>query len=272
MSFGDAAVCCGKAAAGAAGGYTSDGTGASTSLPGLSGSLGSTVRPKGAGYDFLRKVEDALQAAIHGSDNVDGLDALGSGAASGAGNVIDFPMRDPYRPLATRPYSAPLPGYTAFPSPGNNLQASRNRFIKVNVFNARGGAEADPPDEANPGNQSLGYVDPFSEIPGGIGLPSGPSKLQEIISGIQNTLPATVAAFRASPQNLTYTPVYQGAQGGAYPVSNAYPAGAAIGSQAGAAVGNVGDTIGKIVAQHPYLVLGGVAAAVLLFMSPPRRR
>lgn len=243
----------------------------------------STVRPK-AGAGFLQKLEDALQAAVHS----DGSGNYSSGANSGGGSlggaqVIDFPMVDPYKPLrrAGRPKIA---GYNAFPAPVVNVQpylsrpgmladVSRPGGVRRSAFNARGD---DKSASLPPGSESLGFVDNSSDLfhtSEGIRLPTysaGPTKLQSIIGGIAATLPATVAAFRASPQNLNlqqYQPyqagVYQGGAGGA---------GADIGAQTGAAVGNVGDTISNIVAQHPYLVLAGGAALVLLFMSPPRRR
>lgn len=100
-----------------------------------------------------------------------------------------------------------------------------------------------------------------------------PSRLEMILRTIQTTLPATISAVRKQPYydpaaSLSSQTVY----GQQLPYSATAGAGSDIGAQAGGALGNIGDTFGRIVAEHPYLTLAAGAALVLLFIQPPRRR
>jgi hypothetical protein len=246
---GAAAVCCGMPG-GNAGIYGRGGA----NLPGGAISIGGVQIPRTA-KGLLAKIGEAIDNAIHGGDGSAGAQA---GSAGGSGlvnnlNPVPFPMVNPFRPLVqTRD---PIPALTAFP----------NRF----TYKVPAVPGAEPDDEQS-------SLDGGFSGPTGISLPSGPSKLQTILGTIQATLPATIGALRAQPANIfpgqTYNP-YASNAGGAYPGQGVTQGGVAnIGAQAGAAVGNLGDTFGNIVAQHPYLILAGGAALVLLFMSPPRRR
>lgn len=217
-------------------------------------SLSALIRnAPGARNGLLDTISRAIDNAIHGGNS--GFVNSGSGGASGSGgsgngdNVVPFPMVNPFKPVVqTR---VPIPGLTARPK---------------HVYEVAPDGSGTPDDEQFAGFGSLGFSwSDFQMIkPSDLSLDSGPSKLQTILGTVQATLPATIQALRANPNNLypgaSYNPVYQ--QG----------AGADIGATAGAAAGNVADSIGGIVARHPYLVLAAGAAAVLLFMNPPRRR
>lgn len=296
MQAGNAAICC---RAGVNGGIGAGGGNNGVGLPGLS-----TVTPaKSEG--FVSKIEQALQAAVHGSGSVSGGsigDTLG-GAASGA-EAVPFPMVNPYGPLRR---AGRVSGINAFPAPRINVQPARNARIfgvreislpgvRRSVFNMRG----DEPIGAPAQSASVsGFEDLAAQVPEGVGLDagfsglgslgawgggggilesvssysSGPTKLQTVLGTIQATLPATIAALRANPNNLYSSQSFNPYAPGQYTATaGGGGAGADIGGQAGAAVGNIGDTVSNIVAQHPYLVLAGGAALVLLFMSPPRRR
>lgn len=252
--FGALATCCDYSPDNGGGGIT--GGGAS----GKAGAAGSvtvgTGAPRSAG-DLVQRIAAALQDAIHG-------DGSGGGVASGSNvvpfpgrglNPVPFPMVNPFKPVVkTR---SPVTALTAFPK----------RFT---YSVPQGDGE---PDDEQTGFSGLGYswADFNPSYPEST-ISSGPSKLQTIVGGIAATLPATVQAFRAAPGNIYPTSgysLYGSNAGGAYP--NQSP-GADIGARTGAAVGNVGDTIGSIVQQHPLLVLGGGIALLLLFMNPPRRR
>lgn len=212
-----------------------------------------TSAPKG----IAQTVAAAVDNAVHGGDSgyASGVTGAGGGgmirpsAPSGA-QVIAFPMVNPYKPAVQT--GVPIPGLTAPP-----------RYTRI----VRTLPDAIPDDQI--GMSGLGLA-PFDE---GV-YASNPTKLQTILGTIQATLPATIQALRAQPANIypgsMYNP-YATNAGGMYPGSTGTP-GADIGASAGAAVGNVGDTIGGIVARHPYLVLAGGAALLLLFMNPPRRR
>jgi len=223
-------------------------------VPGGSGGTRVNV-PRTAG-GLLQRVGEALDQAIHGGDGGANAQAVRAGGSLRGLNPVPFPMVNPFKPVVkTR---SPVTGLTAFPS----------RFTyKVPAGND------EPDDEQNTfeGFSGLGYSWADMLRPGDL-LPSSPTKLQTVLGTIQATLPATIQAIRAQPSNIfpgtSYNPYTTNYPGAVYPGA----AGADIGASAGAAVGNVGDTIGGIVARHPYLVLGGVAAAVLLFMNPPRRR
>jgi hypothetical protein len=173
-------------------------------------------------------------------------------------------MVDPFKPVVqTR---SPVTALTAFP----------NRF----TYKVPAVPGAEPDDEQSSldgGFSGLGFIAPEGDgWPTGIALPSGPSKLQTILGTIQATLPATIGALRASPTNIYpggYQNPYAPGAGQVYGTGGVTGGAVAnVGQQVGGAVGNIGDTFGNIVAQHPYLILAAGAAAVLLFMSPPRRR
>ncbi len=253
---GASAVCCAM---------PQNGYGVGAELPDGIINVGGVRVPRTA-RGLLQQIGEALDNAIHGGDGGAISRQERSGGNRGfqsRSNPIPFPMVNPFKPVVeTR---SPVTALTAFP----------NRFTyKVKSEDGR------EPDDEQSSLDGLGF-NPFDPGQGGwsgensgISLPGSGSKLQTVLGTIQATLPATIAAFRASPQNIypgsSYNPYApsaqqygQGATGGAV---------ADVGAQAGAAVGNVGDTIGNIVAQHPYLVLAGGAALVLLFMSPPRRR
>lgn len=212
---------------------------------------------------LLDRIARALDAGVHGGDSIMGAGGganSASGGGNAGGNVIDFPMVNPYKPLLkTR---VPVAGLNTFPRVDNDIV---NIGYGVKMFNARG--EKDEP--LPPDTESLGFLDPAETTPRGIGLPQQPSNLQLILGTIASTLPATISAIKKQPY-------YAPGTGGTYTASGQQvyqgQAGADIGAQAGAAVGNIGDTFGNIVAQHPYLILAGGAALLLLFMSPPRRR
>lgn len=242
--------------------------GGSFNVPGVDGSGGGA----GSGGDIVDRIAQAVDAAIHGGEISSARNSNGSATGSrGGGNVIEFPMVDPYLPI--RKTRVPVAGLNAFP----RVADIANFSYRTRVFNARG--DEDTGDE---GMSGLGFTwgdfgnvlpnpQTTMEYPTGISLPStGPSNLQLILDAISRTLPATISAAKKQPyydpaQSSLYNA--QIAQAGYYgqPGSN-------IGSQLGGAVGNIGDTFGNIVAQHPFLVLAGGAALILLFMSPPKRR
>lgn len=213
------------------------------------------------GGGILDRIARALDTGIHGGDSGSVVANSAQGSAARGGNVIDFPMVNPYRPLLqTR---VPVAGLNAFP----RVNDVANIGYRVDTFNARG--ERDDPLPAD--TESLGFLDPSESLPSGIGLPRQPSNLQLILGTIASTLPATISALKKQPYYAPGTGTQYSTPG--YTTEGGYnQPGANIGAQAGAAVGNVGDTISNIVAQHPLLVLAGGAALVLLFMSPPRRR
>lgn len=230
--------------------------------PGGSG-LGSANAPGGGGVpqsagDLLQRIGAALDQAIHGGASRGSFARRANVIPFRNGfNPVPFPMVNPFKPVVkTR---SPVTALNRFP----------DRF----TYSVPAG-DGEPDDEQNSFNGfgALTFDSPasqagFAELFGS----SSPSKLQTIVGGIATTLPATIQAFRASPQNIYPASgygLYGSNVGGPYPNQ----AGADIGASAGAAVGNVGDTIGGIVARHPYLVLAGVGAAILLFMNPPRRR
>lgn len=273
--LGQAAVCCGNNV-----GLNFDGglqIGDSVAdvkvLGGMPRFSGGSAKPGGG---LIQQIENAIQAAIHPDS---ALTSSVDISRSPGGEVIPFPVVSPYRPLtATR---APVAGLTAFPKSGYYFNGEPNID-----FNSPETGESDEDEQVPAGHESLGFIDPAAGMTSGVSLPysqsfgpqqpSGPSRLQSILGAISTTLPATISAFKSQPY-------YNPAQG-AYPQS-AYPQGvyatqagptgggvADIGAQAGAAVGGLGDTVGKIVADHPYIVLAAGAAVLLMFMKPPGRR
>jgi hypothetical protein len=231
------------------------------SLPGGGVSGGGVIGGGAPGVGVVNKLAAALDAAVHG-DGSGG--ASGSASGNGGGRIIQFPLVNPYRPL--KAVRSPISGLNAFPKVSDIVNFGY-RVDRAAVFNNRG---VDTNDQLPEGSESLGFT--FQEYPDGVSLPSsGPSNLQLILDTIARTLPATISAAKKQPY---YDPAARGYSQTGYETGGAYPgqAGGQIGSQVGGAVGNVGDTLGNIVAQHPYLVLAGGAALVLLFMSPPRRR
>lgn len=263
---GSAAVCCQ---------YAPDGQGAGikAAFPSLTGGLAggslSAGFPQQGG--ILEAIGAAIDKAIHGGDSGTLLQfpSVGQSQIPRGANEINFPMVNPFKPVvATR---SPVTGLNAFP-----------KHLRV-VPQADDGSE---PDDEQSSLSGLGSLDGLGYTwadfgaalkPPSLDFASGPSKLQTIVGAIQTTLPATIQALRAQPSNIyPYSP-YTSNAGGAYPGYTEYPqqqGGAAtdVGQRVGGAVGGVGDTLGSIVRDHPYLVLAGVAGAVLLFMSPPRRR
>lgn len=273
------AICCAKSAGACnIGGNGGLGTG----LGPVVGSAGQTFSGGGDNRTIVQKIADAIDQAIHGGDSVSGagggFNSGAGGSAAGGGNVIDFPMVNPYKPAFDA--REPIPGATAWPV--KRLHLVRNVNVPAStVVNNRGSEtrqddapQPEPEDEQSGSLSGFGFLEPGS---GGISIPQ-PSTLQSILATIQTTLPATIAAARAQPSNIAgniYGPY--STQGSIYP--GAYPGGnvaggtgASIGAQTGAAVGNIGDTFTNIVAQHPYLTLGAVGALILLFMNPPKRR
>ena len=252
--IGAGAVCCAMPQVNK-GGY-----GASVDLPGGSISVGGVQVPRTA-KGLLQQIGQALDNAIHGGDSAAiGVQSGGGSNALPRSNAVEFPMVNPFRPVVKT--DSPVTALTAWP---------RRFTYKVPAVP---GAE---PDDEQSSFDGLGFIAPDSgDWPTGIALPSGPSKLQAILGTIQATLPAAIGALRAAPSNIYpgqggYQNPYAPGAGQIYGTGNVGPV-ANVGAQAGAAVGNLGDTFGNIVAQHPYLILAGGAALVLLFMSPPRRR
>lgn len=288
-----AAVCCGLAPGAKEAGYGGGNVG--VGLPGIA----TTIKPA-TRQGIAAKVAQALQAALHGANSVSGLGSQGrsggSGSTIGTGaQVIPFPMVDPYSPIrrAGRP---PVAGYTAFPAPQSNIQPARNKRIarvvfrevsepgrRVSHFNTRGTEDAGPPAIER---DLSGFGDLTEQIPSGISLEDpgfnglgslGETKLQTILGTIATTLPATVSAFKGQPyypaQNLYGSQAQQGYT--EYPRGVAPSTGGAgegVGAGVGRAADTLGDTVSRFVTEHPYLVIGGGAALVLLFMNPPRRR
>lgn len=266
--------CCQYSLDGRGSGYATGAGGSGTGIKIGAGSLVMQATP--GNQSILDRISQALDAAIHGGDS--GASA-GSGAGSGdynlassyQANVIPFPMKNPYQPVGDA--KVPASGFTAWPA--KRLQPRERLLKSVNTAKDLDNRMPKPEDDF----EGLGFLDPGGIYapgsPGVVGSLPGPSTLQTIIGGIATTLPATIQAIRANPSNIypgnVYGP-YSANAGGMYPGTIQTGAGANIGAQTGAAVGNIGDTLGNIVAQHPYLVLGGVAAAILLFMNPPRRR
>lgn len=290
MSMNEAALCCSLGPGSKEAGY---GGNVGVGLPGIA----TTIRPA-AKQGVAAKVEQALQAALHGAQSVSGDGGRGSGGGSMIGmgaQVIPFPMVDPLSPIrrAGRP---PVPGYTAFPAPQSSIQPARNKRVarivyrevsepgrRVSNFNTRGNENAGAP---APDREFSGFGDLTEQIPSGISLADpgfnglgslGDTKLQTILGTIATTLPATISAFKGKPyypaQNLYgqsgqagYTEYPQGA----VPVSGR--AAEDVGAGVGRAADTLGDTVSRFVTEHPYLVIGGGAALVLLFMNPPKRR
>lgn len=215
--------------------------------------------PISGGGGLLETIGRALDAAVHGGDSVGAGASIGPNRnySAGGANVVPFPMVNPYRPAVKT--GAPITALTAFPK----------RFTSEVEVDSSG-----IPDDEQAGFSGLGSLGlslaPYEDVY----QSSSPTKLQTILGTIQATLPATIQALRATPTNIypsqTYNPY--STSGSVYPDMGRAGAGADIGASAGAAVGNVGDTISGIVARHPFLVLGAGAALLLLFMNPPRRR
>lgn len=231
------------------------------------------------GGGFMERVQDALQAAVHpdsspggsGGGNVVNLD--GGGSYASTAQVVPFPVVSPYRPLtATR---VPIEGLTAFPKRGYYFNGDNGADFNV------GGDDSS--ERLPPGHENLGFVDPAMSAPQGVGLESDSysslgMQWEGVIGQIVQGTPAIIGSVRGQPyydpnqsSNPQLFPQYNERPGGAYPVG-ASGAGANIGSQAGAAVGNIGDTISNIVTQNPLLVLGGGVLLLFLFMKPPGRR
>lgn len=232
-------------------------------------------RPKqdAPGGSFLQRVEQAVQVAVH-PDSVPLTG--GDGDGSQGANVIPFPVVSPYRPLtATR---VPVAGLTAFPKRGYPFNGESNADFNPGGY--------DPNDRVPPGHESLGFLDPVGSAPIGIGLndysPLG-MKWEGIIGQITQTTPAIISAVRGNPYydpsqnfNPQLTPPYESTRSaGQAPEGYYYDDRGTlrqIGSNVGGAVGSIGQSLSDFVQRNPLLVLGGGAALVLLFMSPPRRR
>lgn len=253
-----AAACCQYKNESGNAGY---GTGKSISLSAL------VSGAPGARGELLETIKRAVDNAIHGGNsgyaNGAGVGASSSdnaGYLGGSGNVIPFPMVNPFKSITK----------TNVPIPGLNRNPRHVYYLPPDPSGV-------PDDEQFAGLGSLGAT--WSEFdPGYPGYSLEPGKLQSILGTIQATLPATIQAIRAQPANIfpgtSYNPYAPGNAGGVYPgMQQPYRgAGADIGASAGAAAGNVADSIGGIVQRHPLLVLGAGAAVLLLFMNPPRRR
>lgn len=270
-------ACCGVRPFGAGGGP----------LGGYQGSGGGGgVSGGGSSTGIVERVANAIDDAVHnegqGSDGRGGSAGASGGYVGSGGQVIDFPMVNPFKPIIrTR---SPFPGINAdgrFPNKQLQTVAAgipsvrdvTNFNYSVKTFNTRGTEDTKLPGDTDLENfGGLGGFG-FNFEQQGVSLPGSGSNLQAILNAITTglaTVPAIISARKKQP--------YYDPNAGQYPQSGAYgqpgygQAGANVGSQVGGAVGNVGDTLGNIVAQHPYLVLAGGAALVLLFMSPPRRR
>lgn len=225
----------------------------------------------GAGGGILQKLADAVQDAVHPGSVTDAASYPGGGMMPQSGaQVIPFPVISPYRPLtATR---VPVTGLIAFPHSGYYFNGE-----PIMDFNGQ-----NENDNTRPGKENLADSWGFSGLgftegpQTGYSLPSSPSKLQTILGAITTALPTTISALKSQPYynpNTAQTMIYGGPQGSTQPLGPGLGgAGADIGSQAGAAVGGIGDSIANIVNQHPLLILAGGAALLLLFMKPPSRR
>ena len=191
-----------------------------------------------------------------------------------AGRDVAFPMDDPFGPVNKA--RIPVPGLNRFPGRYNRM-GRRYYGLKGgaglrNSSRFRGMGLLPPMINVDFGSGALS-TPPFNpqEDDGGGG---GFESIINSIRGLLPSVPAIISAARGKPyynpaqlqqqQTVYGQPVYTSAQTG--------QAGASIGAQTGAAVGNIGDTIGNIVAQHPYLTLAAVGGAILLFMRPPGRR
>jgi len=262
------AVCCNYSPA----------SGMNTDLPGSGGNGGGSVVNGGAGGSrpaggLLERIGQALDQAIHGGDIASAQRLIDSAARtySGGANVIPFPMVNPFKPvLQTR---APVTGLNRFP----------NRF----TYKVRNSGDAEPDDEQssfsgfgdvgqNPGvglGAALDEIGPPPPVPVYVPRVSSGSTLQSILGTIQATLPATIQALRASPSNL-----YPGYSSNPYQTAGLdYGSGTGraaedVGAGVGRAADTLGGTVSRFVAEHPYMVIAGGAALVLLFMNPPRRR
>lgn len=222
---------------------------------------------------LLSQIGQALDQAIHGGDNATAQRLIDSAARtySGGANVIPFPMVNPFKPVLKA--RVPVSGLNRWP----------NRFT-YKVETAPAGVEPDDEQSSFDGLSGLGYTwgdfGPALQNPLDYSLNSGPSKLQTVLGTIQATLPATIQALRANPQNIypstslnPYTAVttqQQSAPEGYYYDQTGSLR--KVGSAVGGAVGSVGQSLMDFVRTNPLLVLGGGAALVLLFMNPPRRR
>jgi len=256
---GAAAVCCEYAPGQVDGGVRG-------TLPG--GSIGGQGTTPGG---LLERVGAALDRAIHGGDASSASGPSLSQYAPGAvsrwrqgGNIVQFPMVNPFKPIVKT--GSPVTALTAWPK----------RFTYEVPPDPAGTPDDEQGGLSGLGDAALGAAwDEFDPGYPSYSLPSSPSKLQTVLGTIQATLPATIQALRAQPANIypgqVYNP-YASNAGGYYPGQQRNGAGADIGASAGAAVGNVGDTVSGIVARHPFLVMGGGLALLLLFMNPPRRR
>lgn len=143
-------------------------------------------------------------------------------------------------------------------------------------------------DQAASGLQPVRWSKPFldtrSPVPGinewpnaGLGAPDDAfaglgMNWEQLINSIAGAVPATISAAKGRPYYPQGT-VVQSYPGNptATPVEGA-AAGTEAGQRVGGAVGNTFDQIGAWVGNHPYITLGVLGGAVLLFMNPPSRR
>lgn len=233
---------------------------------------GATVNVPRNTRGLLSQIGAALDKAIHGGDaQALAINMSAARGFSGGANVVPFPMVNPFKPvIAAR---EPVTALTRFP----------NRFT-YEVTNGDG----EPDDEQSSfdglsgvgsGMAGLGlYDDTLGPPPPMVYRPTSGGTLQTILGTIQQTLPATIQAIRANPSNIfpgtQYGPYTTNYPGAVYPGSTPSGTGpaAGVGAGVGSAVDTLGGTVSRFVAEHPYMVIAGGAALVLLFMNPPRRR
>lgn len=170
---------------------------------------------------------------------------------------VPFPMVDPYAPVVEM--RAPVTGLDAWPY--------RKRLGKRYYGLSGLGFGPDIFDDPGVGSTTISSQ--------GVRLPSTPSTLSTILTSITQGLATIPAIISAGKQQPYYNPAQLTQQQQTLygqPVRTAGQPITSIGAQTGAALGNLGDTFGQIVAQHPYLVMGGGLALLLMFMKPPGRR
>lgn len=176
--------------------------------------------------------------------------------------TVPFPMVNPFKPA--------LETGTAFP---NAMIARPGR--RYYGLGAGMGLEA----PIFPATHESGHVEGVIREQG-VSLPgSGGSLAERILASIRGILPGIPAIISAARAQPYYNPAQLGqgqqtvygvpVQGSDYRTG---AAGTSIGAQTGAALGNLGDTFGAIVAEHPYLVMAAGAAVVLWLTKPPGRR
>lgn len=200
---------------------------------------------------------------------------------------VTFPLTDPYSPAGRA--HVPVPGYTEWPGQANRL-GKRYYGLAAGVDIK---ADAKRVTDNNRNTGMAGIFDDVgldfmgSNVPGaggtviggGESTGGGTSIWDRIFGTIQTTLPATISAITGKRDSGYYS--QQNRQGVYAPAGYVYDANGNLISTASAAqlAGGLGvagataaNSISNFVKQNPLLILGGVAAILLLMTRPPGRR